>query len=712
LIRHFTPPGWKSVVLGTGILLMVGLSSVPANADQPSIELTSLSNRPDMISGGDALVRVSVSQRVRAAEVTLTLNGKNVTSQFHSEPGGRSLVGLVDGLKLGANQLTATAERSRETLTLTDYPSTGPIFSGPRQSPYFCETVQSGLGAPLDDNCSVATTYQYFYRTTAGQFTALADPKTYPADLAYTTIYGGKTVPYLVRVESGTINRSIYRIAILDDPANAPAGTWHPGAGWNGKLRYNYGPGCGYGHHQGNNQATAVLDNTNLSRGFAVTTSTLNSFTSGCDDVLSAETTMMVKEHFSEQYGVPIYTMGQGGSGGSMQQHLISQNYPGLLDGIVPSGSFPDGQTVTQTPTDSALLNLYFASSGISFTDAQQTAVSGFGVIGTLRNQWGAQYQGGTNGIYPTTGCGSIIPVEYRYDPVTNRTGVRCTTHDNLKTYLGTDPKTGFGQRPLDNVGIQYGLSALNAGTITVDQFLDLNAKIGGWDVDGNQVPQRTVATMQAVQNGYLSGRVLTGKGVDLPILDLRAYADLGDGNVHTRYHTFEYQARLIQGNGDADNLVMWAYQNPAGVDVSGLSTDAMNQWLDNLVADKSNASYAKKVERAKPASLVDGCWTNAGVRINEAATLDSSAQCNQLFPVYRNPRTAAGAPISDSIVKCRTKPVDRADYTVAFTSAQWAKLKQVFNQGACDYAKPGYGQNLTAKPWQSWGPAAVYDKK
>jgi hypothetical protein len=65
-----------------------------------------------MISGGDALVRVSVSQRLRAADVTLTLNGKNVTSRFHSEPGGRSLVGLVDGLTPGANTLTATAPRS------------------------------------------------------------------------------------------------------------------------------------------------------------------------------------------------------------------------------------------------------------------------------------------------------------------------------------------------------------------------------------------------------------------------------------------------------------------------------------------------------------------------------------------------------------------------------------------------------------------------
>jgi hypothetical protein len=58
---------------------------------------------------------------------------------------------------------------------------------------------------------------------------------------------------------------------------------------------------------------------------------------------------------------------------------------------------------------------------------------------------------------------------------------------------LGKDPKTGFARRPLDNVGIQYGLGALNAGVITKDQFLDLNAKIGGYDNDGEIAAARTV---------------------------------------------------------------------------------------------------------------------------------------------------------------------------------------------------------------------------
>ena len=39
-----------------------------------------------------------------------------------------------------------------------------------------------------------------------------------PADLAMTTTLDGKTVPYIVRREMGTINRAVYAIAFLHEP--------------------------------------------------------------------------------------------------------------------------------------------------------------------------------------------------------------------------------------------------------------------------------------------------------------------------------------------------------------------------------------------------------------------------------------------------------------------------------------------------------------
>ena len=60
--------------------------------------------------------------------------------------------------------------------------------------------------------------------------------------------------------------------------------------------------------------------------------------------------------------------------------------------------------------------------------------------------------------------------------------------------------------RPLDNVGIQYGLSALNAGLITPEQFVDLNEKVGGLDIDWTWQPQRMQADPGSLVTAYRTG--------------------------------------------------------------------------------------------------------------------------------------------------------------------------------------------------------------
>ena len=58
--------------------------------------------------------------------------------------------------------------------------------------------------------------------------------------------------------------------------------------------------------------------------------------------VLQGETLMMIKEYIIERYGVPKFFIGSGGSGGAIQQLVITQMYPGLLDGLMPSLTFPE----------------------------------------------------------------------------------------------------------------------------------------------------------------------------------------------------------------------------------------------------------------------------------------------------------------------------------------------------------------------------------
>ncbi len=68
-----------------------------------------LSSRADQVSGGDALVRVSLGHRVDADDVVVTLNGADVTGALTLDPGGRSLTGVVAGLQDGSNELKASA---------------------------------------------------------------------------------------------------------------------------------------------------------------------------------------------------------------------------------------------------------------------------------------------------------------------------------------------------------------------------------------------------------------------------------------------------------------------------------------------------------------------------------------------------------------------------------------------------------------------------
>jgi hypothetical protein len=44
---------------------------------------------------------------------------------------------------------------------------------------------------------------------------------------------------------------------------------------------------------------------------------------------------------------------------------------------------------------------------------------------------------------------------------------------------------------PVSDVGVRFGLSALQAGTITPAQFVDLNQKVGGADIDLNPTSDR-----------------------------------------------------------------------------------------------------------------------------------------------------------------------------------------------------------------------------
>ena len=209
-------------------------------------------------------------------------------------------------------------------------------------------------------------------------------------------------------------------------------------------------------------------------QGFAVVSSTFNVFGQNCNDLLASETHIMLKERFIERYGVPIYTVATGSSGGSYQSHQTADNYPGVFDGIIVGASFPDVISSTIfTLADARLLHYYFTkTSPDSFSIEQQRAISGFGVWESIPNLArgaarldpllsvgaSAEEQGGELGTFE---------LENRRYNLANTDGVRATVYDHAINVYGEVMGGSTAQRPLDNVGVQYGLAALNQGSVS-----------------------------------------------------------------------------------------------------------------------------------------------------------------------------------------------------------------------------------------------------
>jgi hypothetical protein len=666
---------------------LAALFTISLLAAPSAFTITTLSSLPGFVSGDDSLVEIKGA--AVGAKLEVKLNGQDVRASFDFDKDHQTFRGLVKGLRLGPNTLTAKSGSLTAKLELIDHPIVGPIVAGEHLTPFVCKTEESGLGKPLDADCSAPTKIEYFYRTTDGKFNPMPDPMAHPADLAQTTTSEGKTVPYIVRVESGTINRAIYRIAILDDPSHASS-PWMPSAGWNHRLYYSFGGGCGAQYNQGTMSATAVLTDGPLSRGYAHITSTQNVLQQHCNDALSGEAVMMIKEHFIKTYGVPEWTVGSGGSGGSIQQLLIGQNYPGLLDGLMPSLTFPDSASLAPDVNECTLFENYFKEKGAGWSKEKQSAVEGYSV-GTC----GAWARSFATTIIATNVKGCAIAPELVYDPIKNPKGARCTTYDTNVASYGRDEK-GFARWPLDSIGVQYGLKALNDGAITQKEFIDLNRNLGGFDHDGNPRAERTVANLEAVRLAYTTGRIDSGVGglPSVPILHYRSYND-AMGDIHDRVRDLVVRERLRKANGRFDNEVIWIYPNgnrQLAAKVSADALDTMAKWLDGIKKETSGRMI-DKVVHAKPAAAVDGCWTADGTRIDEPAVFGQPGKCNDLYPIHSTPRIVAGTPLSDDVMKCQLKPVGAKDYKVAFTAPELDELRQIFPGGVCDYSKPGVMQ-------------------
>ena len=649
-----------------------------------------------------------------------------------------SLAGWLGMAALAASQPSYAAPAPGQTFGIGEIGPIGPIFSGPHQYPFICNTVESGLGQPVVDNydgigtpvrdadgriigysqhCGVPMRIDYYYRSTDGTWKELPDRAVRPPDLAQTTTSEGLTVDYIVRVERGTINRFIYGIAMLAPFDGTPFSPHLPTA-WNRRLIFSFGSGGGgVGYRQYPMNIREVLIDEFLSKGYAVAYTTGARTARSYNMTLAEETVMMVKNHFIARYGEPLYTIGIGSSGGALTQYVLAQNHPGLLDALIPIRSYPDMITQSIYVGDCELLEYYLDHSdnprwrskverevfeGLAGNDeiGETACVAG----------WRGSVQAFINPNFPPFDVSSL--------PMDVILATRWTHWDDLRNIYGVD-EHGYAPNTYDNVGVQYGLKSLQQGRITKEEFLHLNERIGGWKqphefgpptfpydeeninkgTPGN--PNRTTGNLTAIQRAYQSGQVFRGYA-DVPIIDMRQYED-PILDMHHFLQSFASRERIARAMGDASHQLIWVdgtKRHNTFLDMRHptlyLALDVLDRWLANRRANP-HLSAAE----TRPADAVDTCWDDAGnVIASGPGVWDEGGPCREVYRPYETSRTLAGGPVSGDVFKCQLMSVDEAierglyptEGPNAFTEEDFARLRAIFPTGVCDFTKPDAG--------------------
>ena len=677
--------GAAATALGA-VALLAALAPGAASAGVlATTEIKVLSNRADLISGGDALVEVVPAP---PSGTTVYAGASNVTSSFALRSNGR-FMGIVSALPVGVTQLTVTLPDSTGAMiAIANHPIEGPVFSGPHLQPWDCTTDGAGLGQPTDANCNAPSLVEYLYVPTSGGGYVAYDTNSPPSNVGTITNDRGQTVRNIIRRESGAINRGLYAFAVLHDPALGAIAPWNPQSGWNGKMFYPFGASCNTNQTQGSSKTSLVTNQARLQQGYLVATTSLNELGHHCNPIISAETAMMAKERIIETVGPIRFTISTGGSGGAIGQLQVSQMYPGITNGLIPSQMFADVWTTAIEVADCFLTETYWPKAAVPFTILQKTAVDGHGPTQSSCAAWVALFV--PSGI-PSHGCfsGSTLPTTSTpdpardYAPVVNPDGCRATVNDLQVNAWGRRPQDDFAKRPIDNFGVQYGIEALNRpltdpAKITMAQFLDMNLKIGGVDIDGVPTLGRTRADTDVSRIAYRSGNINDGRGLArAAILNLAAPLNV---EIHTPYHAYALEARMA-AIGHQDNHAIW--DNAP----EGTAFTAMSDWLTAVEAaggiDATGMDPAK-VKANRPATADDSCW-----RSGSQTALPGTCAAE----VFGDSRLNAGMPSTHDVLECQLKPINPADYPGAGplgpTAVDLALLAQIFPQGVCDYTKP-----------------------
>ncbi|UTW49926.1 DUF6351 family protein [Bacterioplanoides sp. SCSIO 12839] len=606
------------------------------------------------------------------------------------------------------------------------YGDTGPsdsLFSGPKQYPFLCQSLESGLGQPIVDNQDGYGT-PVFQENSSGEITSTVIG--YSKDCSLPTrwqLKQFKDEKLFIRIETGTINRFIYALLIpttSEDTEQAPDFSQ-----WNGALIYHFKGAIGIGYQQGKLRLNRIIRDMKpaLKKGYAIAFSTGNETDNHYNITLQEDTALRVKQQFIRRYGQPKYTIGFGDSGGALQQYLLSQNNPTLLQAGVAVDAYPDMVSQITYGLDCPLLEYYFdylAADKTFWHKAQHRSwVSGlsFNNNYTPRGEWlerltnwlrfnqHPKRSGATECNYAWRGSVQLVnnprfnSHHARYsDKVLNDTH---WSHwqDNQFIY-GTD-EHGYAQIPWSNVGVQYGLQAWKRGHINAEHFFDLNQKIGSWLPQKELQPEnfwllsqqkslfsfspyqtenfshkgkalnsapRIPGSHSAAIGAYNGGHIFTGR-LNMPLIDVRRYRD-DILDIHHSWSAISSRQRIIHHDKSDASRQSTAYHSIWIADKSfkqahWLALEAIEQWLSPGSVN-SVESVAK--QNMKPSTATDRCFDKDGqVIANGHSVWDGEwnqrpdGHCTQRFPFFRSSRQVAGESAAATILFCQRISIDDA---------------------------------------------------
>ncbi len=750
-----------ALVAATGLLFSASPSTAtPVSARSSSgrlaFDIEVLSSPPDLISAGTARINIEYPWFASSRHLNVELDGVDVTDSFERQRGittswphrswNRSLQGVVTDLPVGESELRVSLSGwlgrllRPESVTLTNHPSSGPMFSGPQQEPFLCsddgDRGNAELGPPIDDDCATDTVVSFKYKNTAGSIVTYDPDAPRPDDMATTTTMDGKTVDFIVRWERGTINRFIYSIAVLS-PNSQDADSPDLSA-WNDRLIYHFQGGVAIGHYQGNPSRSRMFYDNGLSEGYAIAYSTGTKTGEHYNLELGGETAIMVKDRFVTEYGDPDYTVGIGGSGGGIQQYIYAQNHEGLIDAGIPQYSYPDMITQTIHVGDCELLERWIDTQllagetkwadwnnreWLEGMNASNEVSNPYQAVEPFLPDGSSECVSAWRGLSPLTlnpnfGTAPGVTAE-------QQAAVDWTHFDDLINIYGT-AEDGYAASTWDNVGVQYGLEALTDGNISVAEFLDLNATAGSWKNEPDMVqegcpfisalcptaapsgppipntypdqidpwswrnqthvpgsadiaPRRT-ADPGAIEAAFNSGMVNHGD-IQIPMIDWRNYLER-ELDMHNSHQSFATRQRLVNFDGDASNQVIWftdvEFEGPR-FDQTPMALEVIDDWMRNI-----ERRPWRSVAQNKPAAAVDSCFDATGELIHAGTDawngiLDSepAGACTSEFPVYETSRIVAGAPITGDVFKCDVQSVDAAISNGLYGSIQFTDAER-----------------------------------